>query len=188
MKRATSIYLKQTAAVICLAVITGVMPVNTPAVYAQNDELVNFEFVSPLTSNLSKFGDLVAVDGNYAVVSSGVNGKLTRFYYFNGTSWNRMQDDVVHQDTPSSIAMDGGRLVIGFVGGGILGRGSADIYRLQNAETPDHEWIFEQEITSDQPKNDGNFGYSVDIRENRIAVGEITGAGENDFFQPSGSV
>src|SRR6056297_646742 len=188
MKRATSIYLKQTAAVICLAVITGVMPVNTPAVYAQNDELVNFEFESPLTSNLSKFGDLVAIDGNYAVISSGVNGKLSRFYYYNGTSWDRIQDDVVHQDTPSSIAMDGDRLVIGFRSGGFQSRGSASIYRLQNAETTNHQWVFEQEIISNQPKSDGSFGYSVDILNNRIAVGEITGAGENDFFNPTGSV
>src|SRR6056297_774232 len=99
-----------------------------------------------------------------------------------------MQDDVVHGESSSAIAIHGERIVIGFRTGGFQNRGAASIYRLQNAETTNHQWVFEQEINSNQPKADGSFGHSVDIWNNRIAVGEITGAGENDFFNPTGSV
>lgn len=157
---------------------------------AEAQDVESFTFISPFDNFHSRFGDKLAVDGDYAVAIGASNGRDLFFYFFNGSDWEEITEINV-ESTPSSVAMDGDLVVVGFQSGSGIGAyqaGLIRIYRLKNKDNNDRTWEFEKELFSNSPNSDGRFGYTVDVKNGTIAVGETRGAAEDDFYIDTGSV
>ena len=147
----------------------------TPGLHAQSDDIPEFSFNSPY-SNDARFGDVVAIDGNYAVIGSRGQNNLY-FYRFTGSNWELMSEiNIGHRVT--SLAIDQQVVVVGSENAGFTNRGEVKVYRLTEAEGENPEWILEQTFGAFVGGDEPFFGSSVDVKGGTILVGARDAAPE----------
>src|SRR6056297_1239225 len=136
-----------------------------PQVNAQNgdgDDLLKFEIGNPDTQDAG-FGQLVAIDGDHAVIAS--DSKIY-FYYFDGNSWDVVFEADAKAEA-SSIAIDDGVVAVGYPNMELAFlSGSVDVFRLVEGNDGEIQWMFDQQLGS----LSGNFGYNVAVKNGLIAV------------------
>ncbi len=132
------------------------------------------------------FGAAVSVDGNYAIVGASQNddggsdsGSAYIYENIAGT-WTEIVElqasvPVAGDNFGYSVAVSGDRAVVGAPNaeaGGFSGAGKVFIFE-KNQGGVDN-WGLVKEIENDDPEVDAQFGYSVAIEDDHIAIGSPT--------------
>ncbi len=144
------------------------------------------------SASLSKFGQSVAISGDYAIVGAyGDNGKgassgAAYIFQYNGTSWLEMQklsatDETSWNKFGQSVAISGDTAIIGAHGDNDKGESAGAAYVfLFNGTT----WNQSQKLTAFDSTAWDQFGQSVAISDNYAVIGAY---GDNDNGPISGS-
>lgn len=125
------------------------------------------------------FGANIALDGNWAVVSteSGQTFSLPEvyFYFFNGTNWELRQQvsaeslglELVDR-FGLSVSVNGEYAAIGAPGRDLaaFNSGAVYVYRFNGTN-----WVQSQVITHPNPTGDEGLGFSVSLSNDRMAIG-----------------
>lgn len=147
----------------------------TGGVWAQQQKLIGTD-----TDGGDNFGFAVAVSGDTAVVGawrdvvSGTDSGSAYVFTRSGTTWSQQQKltsgDVAEGDRFGySVAISGDTIVVGAYGDDILtttGAGSAYVFTRSGAT-----WSHQQKLTATIPAASDEFGKSVSIDGDSIAVG-----------------
>lgn len=128
-----------------------------------------------------RFGDVVDVSGNYAIVGSALdddNGKdsgSAYVYYWTGFSWKQIaklsaSDGVEGDKFGTSVAISGNTIVVGApTKDSRYGQNAGAIYVF--TKNNNDKWEQTQELISKKLSANDNFGYSVDVAGNYIVAG-----------------
>ncbi|MCK5194773.1 MAG: FG-GAP repeat protein [Desulfobulbaceae bacterium] len=144
------------------------------------------------SSGLSKFGQSVAISGDYAIVGAygdngnGASSGAAYIFHYNGTSWVEMQK-ITANDASSwnkfgqSVAISGDTAIIGAYGDNDRGEsaGAAYIFHLDGSN-----WSQSQKLTAFDTTAWDQFGQSVAISGDYAIIGAY---GDSDNGPLSGS-
>jgi hypothetical protein len=131
--------------------------------------------------NASTFGWSVAIDDNRIVVGSPEDQGSATFFAFDGVQWveTATYGSLTDNKLGWSVAIDGSYAVVGAPAGG---QGSATVFE----QTPSG-WV-EVAVLQPSDPNDSEFGTSVSISADRIAVGSPEDTGSVYVFSRQGSM
>ncbi|MHB0755979.1 immunoglobulin-like domain-containing protein [Polaribacter sp. M15] len=143
------------------------------------------------------FGYAVGISGNNAIIGAylndddGTSSGSGYIFNYDGLIWSQSQkltaSDASQGDLfGRSVAIDGNNLIIGAHHNDDVqsDAGSAYIYNYNGVN-----WLENTKLLSSQPLTADNFGYSVDIKSNKVIVGVSTGgSGYATVFNYDGSV
>jgi hypothetical protein len=127
----------------------------------------------------AQFGNAVAVDGNTMVVSAQFDGTTASqagaafVYTFNGTTWTQQarllaSDGAVADKFGTSVAISGDTIVVGaFNANAPLSNSGAAYVFVRSGTT----WTQQQKLTASDATADDQFGFSVAITGDVVAVG-----------------
>ncbi len=124
-------------------------------------------------------GGAVDIDGNYAVVGeSKYNGGTGRVYvlFFDGTNWNKIahltaSDGELGDYLGYAVAIDGNTIVVGANGDDDAGASSGSAYIFVKPATEWEDMTETAKLTGSDLAQSNQFGISVSISGNTIAVG-----------------
>nr|NQU89873.1 FG-GAP repeat protein [Bacteroidota bacterium] len=143
-------------------------------------------------SSLDKFGEAVAISGNFAIVGAfGDNGSSESsgaafILTYNGSSWTQTQK-LIASDSASlskfgqSVAISGDYIIIGAYGDNGNGSSSGAAYIFHYNGT---SWVEMQKITANDGTSWNKFGQSVAIFGNTAIIGAY---GDNDKGESAGA-
>lgn len=139
------------------------------------------------------FGISESISGNFAIIGaygddigSNSNQGSASVYKYDGSNWiffKKLTDATgqVNDNFGFSVAISGNYAVVGSYGddvGANASQGSVSVYKFDGTD-----WIFMQRLTDPVGQASDEFGYSVSISGNYIAVGAISGdVGSNIDF------
>ena len=136
------------------------------------------------------FGQSVAIDGDYVVVSAGEFGNNARgsVYIFKrtGNIWTQQRkltasDAADHQQFGSSVAISGDYIIVGANSDDNAGNGAGSAYVFTRNGT---SWTQQAKFIADDAASEDNFGYRVSISGDYAIVGAL---GNDDAGTYSGS-
>ncbi len=137
---------------------------------------------------LDKFGNSVAISGDYAIVGSYMNDESA--YIFKRKSWTWVEEaklkgsDTVTSDMYGySVSIDGETAVIGATGNDDMGSSSGSAYIFSRNE--DGVWNQQQKLIASDGSQFDYFGYSVSISGDFIVVSAFL---VDDYGDRSGAV
>ena len=153
-------------------------------IYKRNGSGVWSEFTSFTLTSLDHFGTSVSLDGDYLAVG-GVNaivdysGTLVQcgtvvIYRYNGSIWAKQteiapSDGAAFDEFGHSVAIHGNRLAVGTWKADVSGQGNAGaVYMFSRVGSV---WTQDVKLTAFDYATDDNFGHSVSVYDDKLAVG-----------------
>jgi len=126
-----------------------------------------------------QFGDALAIEGDTIVAGSDFNGASNEgaayVYERVGAEWVQTQkligsDTIANDHFGNAVAMDGGTLMVGayLADGPPFDQGAVYVF-----ENVGGAWVEQQKLMPPEPDFQGQFGYAIDIDDDRALISEI---------------
>jgi len=165
------------------------------------------QFVQDITpaelNNYVNYGTAVDISGTTAIVSSpgddtnGGNSGAVYFFEKNGPGWQQTiktfgADNTSNTGFGRAVAISGNHALVGALYDNDLGSGAGAVYIFSKTNGG---WVQSQKVYSDNPGDNNNFGFSVDIHNNWAVIGAhyddvqgVTNTGAVYLFKLEGEI